>query len=74
MASTLGVLDVLSKLREESERASTALTAQQETNRTLLQKCIEAETQSGRTDEAKEALQHRSVQLEQWHRNAETGR
>ncbi|CAM9406636.1 unnamed protein product, partial [Ectocarpus sp. 12 AP-2014] len=74
MASTLGVLDVLSKLREESERASTALTAQQETNRTLLQKCLEAETESGRTDEVKEALRHRKVQLEQWHRNAETGR
>ncbi|CAN0092263.1 unnamed protein product [Ectocarpus sp. 6 AP-2014] len=74
MASTLGVLDVLSKLREESERASTALTAQQETNRTLLQKCIEAETESGRTDEAKEALQRRKVQLEQGHGDAETGR
>lgn len=29
MASTLGVLDVLSQLREESERASAALTAQE---------------------------------------------
>lgn len=29
MASTLGVLDVLSRLREESERASTALAAQE---------------------------------------------
>lgn len=29
MASTLGVLDVLSRLREESERASTALKAQE---------------------------------------------
>ena len=29
MASTLGILDVLSRLREESERASTALAAQE---------------------------------------------
>lgn len=29
MASTLGVLDVLSRLREESERAATALAAQE---------------------------------------------
>lgn len=29
MASTLGVLDVLSRLREESERATTALAAQE---------------------------------------------
>lgn len=29
MASTLGVLDVLSQLREESERATAALTVQE---------------------------------------------
>lgn len=29
MAATLGVLDVLSRLREESEKASTAFTAQE---------------------------------------------
>lgn len=33
MASTLGVLDVLSRLREESERAATALAAQEVTSR-----------------------------------------
>ncbi|CAN0198073.1 unnamed protein product [Pylaiella littoralis] len=71
MASTLGVLDVLSQLREESERASAALTAQEEAIRSLRQRCIEAETESGRTDSVKGALRHQKMQLDQGRRIAE---
>ncbi|CAM9171142.1 unnamed protein product, partial [Scytosiphon promiscuus] len=74
MASTLGVLDVLSRLREESERASAALKAQENTNQGLLERCIEAEAESGRTDGVREALHRQKRQLEEGRRVAETSR
>ena len=40
MASTLGILDVLSRLREESERASTALAAQEVGLRQIFAQCL----------------------------------
>ncbi|CAN0070401.1 unnamed protein product, partial [Ascophyllum nodosum] len=66
MSSTLGVLDVLSRLRDlVQRRASTALIAQEGANRGMIERCRQAEEESGRTGPLCEQLRKRRAQLEE---------
>ncbi|CAM9208482.1 unnamed protein product [Discosporangium mesarthrocarpum] len=74
MASTLGVLDVLSRLREESERAATALSAQQEKNKAMLERVSKLEETSRQSGAVIQRAKDQKVIREQERQAAEARR